>query len=56
MYNFILMEIAKDLICGPLKMSGGGLPSGLVVKNPPVDAGDTGSISGLGRSHMLRSE
>ena len=28
---------------------------GSVVKNPPANAGDTGSISGPGRSHMLRS-
>ena len=26
-------------------------PGGLVVKNPPANAGNTGSISGLGRSH-----
>ena len=30
-------------------------PSGPVVKNPPANAGDTGSIPGLGRSHVLRS-
>ena len=30
------------------------LPGGSVVKNPPADAGDTGSISGPGRFHMLR--
>ena len=30
-------------------------PSGAVVKNPPANAGDTGSIPGPGRSHMLRS-
>ena len=28
-------------------------PGGTVVKNPPANAGDTGSIPGLGRSHML---
>ena len=28
------------------------IPSGPVVKNPPANAGGTGSISGLGRSHM----
>ena len=28
---------------------------GAVVKNPPASAGDTGSIPGLGRSHMPRS-
>ena len=30
-------------------------PSGAVVKNLPVNAGDTGSSPGPGRSHMLRS-
>ena len=32
-----------------------GFPGGAVVKNPPANAGDTGSSPGLGRSHMLRS-
>ena len=32
-----------------------GFPGGAVVKNPPAKAGDTGSIPGPGRSHMLRS-
>ena len=27
-------------------------PGGTVVKNPPANAGDTGSSPGLGRSHM----
>ena len=27
-------------------------PGGAVVKNPPANAGDAGSIPGLGRSHM----
>ena len=31
-------------------------PGGAVVKNPPVNAGDTGSSPGLGRSHMLWSD
>ena len=30
-------------------------PGGAVVKNPPANAGDTGSIPGLGTSHMPRS-
>jgi len=30
-------------------------PSGLVVKNPPANSGNTSSIPGLRRSHMLRS-
>ena len=32
-----------------------GFPGGTVVENLPANAGDTGSIPGLGRSHMLRS-
>ena len=31
-------------------------PGGTVVKNPPANAGDTGSIRGPGRSHMLWSK
>ena len=27
-------------------------PGGMVVKNPPANAGDTGSSPGLGRSNM----
>ena len=30
-------------------------PGGTVVKNPPANAGDTGSSPGLGRSHLPRS-
>ena len=33
----------------------GGFPGGAVVKNPPANAGDTGSSPGPGRSHTLRS-
>ena len=29
-----------------------GFPVGSVVKNPPADAGDRGSIHDLGRSHV----
>ena len=32
-----------------------GFPGGAVVESPPANAGDTGSIPGLGRSHMPRS-
>ena len=35
-----------------LKIHTGDFPGGTVVKNPPVDAGDTGSIPSPGRSHM----
>ena len=37
---------------GMLRIRSGGFPGGLVVKNLPANAGDTGSIPGLGRSHM----
>ena len=30
-------------------------PDGPVVENPPANAGDMGSIPGLGRFHMLQS-
>ena len=30
-------------------------PGGAVVKNPPANAGDTGSSPGLGRPHMTQS-
>ena len=33
-----------------------GLPGSPVVKNLPVNAGDTGSIPGQGRSHMPQSD
>ena len=32
-----------------------GFPGGAVVKNPPANAGDTGSSPGPGRSHMPQS-
>ena len=32
-----------------------GCPGGAVVKNPPANAGDTGSSPGLGESHMPQS-
>ena len=32
----------------------GDFPGGPMVKNPPTDAGDTGSIPGLGRSNVLQ--
>ena len=32
-----------------------GFPGGIVVENPPANAGDTGSGPGPGRSHMPQS-
>ena len=36
-------------------VKGRGFPGGAVVKNPPANAGDTGSSPGPERSHVLRS-
>ena len=38
-----------------IKNLSGDFPDGPVVKNPPANAGDTGSSPGPGRSHMPRS-
>ena len=38
-----------------LKTGGLDFPGGTVVRNLPANAGDTGLIPGLGRSHMLRN-
>ena len=38
-----------------LKETLGDFPGGTVVKNPPANAGGTGSSPGLGRSHMPQS-
>ena len=37
------------------KMSNWDFPRSAVVKNPPANAGNMGSIPGPGRSHMLWS-
>ena len=42
-------------LCRLIKDKGEGFPGGAVVKNPPANAGDTGSSPGRGRSHMPRS-
>ena len=38
-----------------LKARFGGFPGGAVVRNLPTNAGDTGSSTGPGRSHMPQS-
>ena len=38
-----------------IKTTKKGFPGGTVVKNPPANAGDTGSSPGLGGSHMPQS-
>ena len=62
-YKYILNTYIKKTNHIPRKVywtrcnnSYGGFPGGAVVKNPPASAGDTGSIPGPGRSHMLQSK
>ena len=38
-----------------VNIHGWELPGGAVVNNPPANEGDTGSVPGLGRPHMLWS-
>ena len=50
--------INKQSNCGQgvwLKGKEGGSPGGSVIKSLPANAGDTGFLLGLGRSHMLWS-
>ena len=49
-----LLEI-KNVIVEKENLIMEGFPGGTVVKNPPANAGDTGSSPGPGRSHMPRS-
>ena len=47
-FNFIFVR--KLLLFANIYVSGRGFPGGSVVKNPPPNAGDTGSIPGSKRS------
>ena len=53
-----LLEVSKER-CGKTRpkifKSFRGFSGVSVVKNPPANTGETGSIPGLGRSHKLRS-
>ena len=47
------MTDAKPIIKPQKQVHNEGFPGGLVVKNPPANAGDTDLSPGPGRSHML---
>ena len=47
MDDYLLIAVKNNVILD--------FPGGTVVKNPPGNAVDTGSIPGPGRSHMLWS-
>ena len=48
--NILKQKFYKNRI--KLETNNRDFPGGTVVKNPPANAGDTGSIPGPGRSHM----
>ena len=47
--------VYTDSSCSSISKNSPGFPGGAAVKNPPANAGDTGSSPGPGGSHMLRS-
>ena len=49
------VKYITDFEDGAKKKKSKGFPGGAMVRSPPANAGDTGSIPGLGGSHMLRS-
>ena len=51
-YNLV---VKKKKIPVTFKRNPWDFPGGTVVKNPPSNAGDTGSIPGPARSHMPQS-
>ena len=52
--NYFLSR-EKPITLLSIKQNTGNFPGGAVVKNPPANAGDTGSSPDPGRSHMLQS-
>ena len=52
-FTFMFSKIIHS--CNYLKYHFRDFLDGTVVKNPPANAGDPGSSSGPGRSHMPRS-
>ena len=50
-----IFMLASDFSMVTIKEKTGDFPGGSVVRNPPANAGDTGSIPSLGRSYMPQS-
>ena len=47
-YSSVTVAFSNNIF---IKITFDGFPGGTVVKNPPANAGDTGSSPGPGRSH-----
>ena len=50
----LLMKVKEESERAGLKLNIHNVPGSPVVKNLPANAGDMGSIPGLGRSHVLQ--
>ena len=48
--------LAKVIVLEALRLDYRDVPGGTLVKNPPANTGDVGSIPGPGRSHMPQSD
>ena len=48
------VKYKSNNVCYPVKDAVKDFSGGPVVKNSPANAGDMGSIPGLGRSHILQ--
>ena len=55
LYSQFFKVVSLSYFIFHIKNETWGFPGGTVVKNPPDNAGNMGSIPGLGRSHMLQS-
>ena len=54
-FIFTLDYLVAEHVCVlSEKVTCPGFPGGTMVKNPPADAGDTGSIPGVGKTHWRR--
>ena len=54
-HSWCSTDVGEKVRKGERNQGSLGFPGGAVVKNPPANAVDTGSSSGLGRPHMLWS-
>ena len=54
-FSILLILVYSHQMLATIKNAFPELPGGLVIKSPPVNAEDTGSVPSLERSHMLQN-
>ena len=54
LYKCLLQKQVNERTWKAENRKDGDFPGSPVIRNPPANTGDTGSIPGLGRFHMLR--